>query len=456
MESRLHQVSPAMTEEMQTNRRLTPRKRLNQLAYIRIGADNGGLISDLGETGLGFQTIAAIEKEGPLRFWFTLDNADRLQATGELVWTDESRKVGGLRFTQISKEDVEIIRNWVGKSEVATEPVAVPQGAAQQQQQQRQQPPQPPQPRDTLRFATPPPRKTKSGASPMPASAMPEPAPVAVAPPMPLPQPAPRVEPLRVMASPQMWAPPVLSSPPKAIVSPEMVRGLTTGLTVLAVILTIVALVAGYHRELGESIVRMGQKLTGESQLGEVSPQQTDPTYAQQSQPPAADSNAGAQPAATQPVTTQPVATQPVVKPAATEPTAAPHIPPSAAPAPAASLPSDSATPISTTPTTTPRRSNAGFQNLSANSADTGQLELDTAQQFLGANPNYTEAAKWLWLAVEKGNPKAEVQLASLFIRGDGVTRSCDQARVLLAAAIRHGSKEAGAKLRLLSEYGCR
>ena len=115
LESRLHQSS--LDKVMETDRRRAVRKRLNQLAYIRIGADNGGLISDLGEGGLGFQTIAAIEREGPLRFWFTLDSADRVQAIGELVWTDESRKVGGLRFTQISEQALEVIQNWIERSE---------------------------------------------------------------------------------------------------------------------------------------------------------------------------------------------------------------------------------------------------------------------------------------------------------------------------------------------------
>ena len=77
-------------------------------------SDNGGLIADLGEGGLGFQTIAAIEREGPITFWFSLDAADRIQATGELAWTDESRKVGGLKFTKISQESIDQIRAWMG------------------------------------------------------------------------------------------------------------------------------------------------------------------------------------------------------------------------------------------------------------------------------------------------------------------------------------------------------
>jgi PilZ domain len=267
LESRLHHSS--LDKVMETDRRRAVRKRLNQLAYIRIGADNGGLISDLGEGGLGFQTIAAIEREGPLRFWFTLDSADRVQAIGELVWTDESRKVGGLRFTQISEQALEVIQNWIERSESEASgrtetrekpkveaPAAVPVAAAPVVPPA--EPPRAAAPRDPLRFSTPP-RRTQPSSAPAASAAKPEPA-VAFAPQNPLPTPIvpPRPEPLRVMATPQHWAPPVLSEPPRGVVSPEMVRGFTTGLTILAVVLTAVALGFGYRRELGRSLVNLG------------------------------------------------------------------------------------------------------------------------------------------------------------------------------------------------------
>jgi len=44
-------------------------------------------------------------------------------------------------------------------------------------------------------------------------------------------------------------------------------------------------------------------------------------------------------------------------------------------------------------------------------------------------------AAAWLWKATAKGNPDAPVQLANMYINGDGVPRSCEQAMVLLKTA---------------------
>lgn len=413
---------------METDRRHAPRRRLDQLAYIRIGPDNGGLMADLGEGGLGFQTIAAIEREGPLRFWFTLDAADRIQATGELAWTDESRKVGGLRFTQISEEALEQIREWMERAGVQLDAELPPR----------------PAPRDPLRFS-PPPRKSNPTSVPVTSSPiLNQSVAVADAPPALLPPTALRHEPLRVMAAPKHWSAPVLSEPPRAVVSPEMVKGATTGLTVLAVVLTLVALGFGYHREIGQSLVRFGAKLTGESPLADVAPEPVpqDATASDAQQPLPAPADAAAKPPAAVPQDAQ----QPSVD--AQQPQSS--LPPTAKPSPRA-----------TTATRRPPAgaTSAGFQNLSASTApaeDFGQPELDTARQFLeSGTPNTKEAAKWLWMSVEKGNPAAEILLADLFARGDGVTKSCSQARVLLAAAIKHGDSEAIRKLRALDDSGC-
>ena len=55
-----------------------------------------------------------------------------------------------------------------------------------------------------------------------------------------------------------------------------------------------------------------------------------------------------------------------------------------------------------------------------------------------------SEAAKLLWKAVSKQNATAAVLLSDLYLRGDGVPRSCDQARLLLVAAAKRGSPSGG------------
>ncbi|HLI63687.1 MAG TPA: hypothetical protein VKV05_09825 [Terriglobales bacterium] len=66
------------------------------------------------------------------------------------------------------------------------------------------------------------------------------------------------------------------------------------------------------------------------------------------------------------------------------------------------------------------------------------------------ASDSAAEAA-WLWKATAKGNPDAPVKLANMYMKGDGVPQSCEQAVVLLRTA---ATKEnAPARNRLASMY---
>jgi hypothetical protein len=88
-----------------------------------------------------------------------------------------------------------------------------------------------------------------------------------------------------------------------------------------------------------------------------------------------------------------------------------------------------------------------------------GAEDLATAQKYLnpapGAQRDTGQAALWLWKAVSKQNVPATMLLADLYLRGDGVTKSCDQAHVLLDAAARKGNAAAGERLRHLQAFGC-
>jgi len=49
-------------------RRQIPRTTLERLAYLQIEPDNGGIVLNVSNDGLCFHSIAAVEKNGPLRF----------------------------------------------------------------------------------------------------------------------------------------------------------------------------------------------------------------------------------------------------------------------------------------------------------------------------------------------------------------------------------------------------
>ena len=92
-------------------------------------------------------------------------------------------------------------------------------------------------------------------------------------------------------------------------------------------------------------------------------------------------------------------------------------------------------------------------------SSSGGAEELAMAERYLngsvGAGRNSSEAAPWLWKSIAKHNAQATILLADLYLRGDGVSKNCEQGRVLLDSAARRGVPGAGDRLRNLQAFGC-
>ena len=105
---------------------------------------------------------------------------------------------------------------------------------------------------------------------------------------------------------------------------------------------------------------------------------------------------------------------------------------------------------------TTPRTENSPQTDAWAGG---GSEELAVAQGYLsgtnGHSRNSAEAAKWLWRAIGKHNADATILLSEMYLKGDGVSKNCDQARVLLDSATLRGVKGAGQRLRHLQAFGC-
>ena len=137
--------------------------------------------------------------------------------------------------------------------------------------------------------------------------------------------------------------------------------------------------------------------------------------------------------------------------------------------------------PAAPAPSREPIANDAGQTNLEANSVSAtappsttrpvepvpqaqsakgdGAEELAIGRNFLngthGAARDSTEAAKWLWKSVRKQNPAAALMLSDLYLHGNGVPKSCDQARLLLESAARKGAAGAAERLRNLPAFGC-
>jgi PilZ domain-containing protein/sporulation related protein len=101
------------------DRRHAPRTQLDQLAYIHIEPDNGAIVLNASGNGLGFHAMAPVERNGPLRFSLKEQNR-RIDLCGDLVWTDEVQKIGGVRFTTLTPEAQDQVLDWIRKSNGAS------------------------------------------------------------------------------------------------------------------------------------------------------------------------------------------------------------------------------------------------------------------------------------------------------------------------------------------------
>jgi hypothetical protein len=307
-----------------------------------------------------------------------------------------------------------------------------------------------------------------------------------------------------VYAAPPPPPPPALEPPPavklwdpfapalEPLPSPEMMdysRGRRSGFTLsraIGIMLLIALAAAGYvyRRDVGRQMIQLGQKISGNESAGSqlpdgesTAPGRPEPgTTESRDARSSSGSSAESQPS-TIPLPGSSVSGSPssgTAAPAAAENdgpltvepntsassgvgttndgrTSAGRRHPSAGVLPGRS---SSSTVIPVSPLISGGTSAAGAEV----SPESGQTEYLQALQILrGKNgrADMPEAARLLWLAVEKGNSNAEVALAELYRLGQGVAHNCDQARVLLTAAARKGNPEGVRHLQLFEQAGC-
>ena len=102
----------APREAMRTERRCIQRKR----------PGSGGIVLDASEKGLAFQAADAVHQLGSKRIFISPHPEERIELNADVVWTDRSKKSGGLRFIDPAVDSCNRIRNWLkqaGESGVA-------------------------------------------------------------------------------------------------------------------------------------------------------------------------------------------------------------------------------------------------------------------------------------------------------------------------------------------------
>lgn len=104
-----------VSSPLQTERRVHTRRRMEGLAYVDLGPDNGAIVIDVGEGGMGFHSVAPVSLDQTVLLKFKLAGATAfIESYAEVVWLDESGKCGGLRFAELRAELREQVGVWAG------------------------------------------------------------------------------------------------------------------------------------------------------------------------------------------------------------------------------------------------------------------------------------------------------------------------------------------------------
>lgn len=476
---------------MQTERRQFPRKPLKNLAYINIEPNNGGIVVDVSEGGLRFHSAGPVPIEGQVKFWFSVNSTDHLDAIGELVWTDDSRKTGGIRFIELPYDVRAKLRSLLGA--VNFEPAAntPPSEAA---------PPIQPPPagssaasaasREALAMeremdSVAPLHRVITGAASAVAAGSTRPQTYVSAAPRPAAAATTDAPRANIMNSPLS----LLASEDDEYVadlrrarSRHVVTGLGDledrrhGARPFLVLLLLIALGAGgyyVYRWKTDLNASASQRLASPpvnmaSTEGPASTATTSPVP-NPGPPPAGSSSATSSPppspsgsaAAGNSSTSGPTLSSGGDLSAgngSAAPSAAPPTAPASSAAPAAE---SSKKKVDSDETARPGKDAKEVRNVKdvAVDAEAAEAEVDEARQLLhGTNGRRdpSAAVRLLWKAVGDGSIAAELELAGIYERGDGVPKNCEQARVLLRAATTHGSETAAQELAALIRRGCR
>ena len=95
------------------DRRRQARIQLRTLAYLELDPENGGVIVNISEGGLAFQTAEIITGLVFPRMRFRLPKSNKwLEVSGRLVWEAKSRTEAGIQFIDLNEDVQQQIRSW--------------------------------------------------------------------------------------------------------------------------------------------------------------------------------------------------------------------------------------------------------------------------------------------------------------------------------------------------------
>ena len=413
--------------EMEQERRQWTRIRPTQLVYVELGTDNGGMVRDLSESGIGFCAVSPVAVGEKITIVFTPHGERQLEGIAELAWTDVTGKVGGLRFLEVSDEFRRELHSWLRGNSVPVASVAQHAPAAATPMDRMEQPP-----RETLRELL---KPAKEGQfKTLRANAMR----IAVdaAAPVKKKEPAPR----------KSVDTPVLSYGVSEIISREVKprlpkpaiveqareashRGATNVLRAAGAIFVVMLLVILFlfRQGAGDSLIWLGKKISREPRTLPI--QQSDGQV--QTPSPVAD---------TSKVDTHREQESGVVKKSVLGPLST-------------TVPGHIVAPAQTSQPSATGEFPSGTQGAIKKGSSKARSHPEAIRPKV-VTEDKAETVRLLWAEVARGEISASVALADMYVHGDRVPKNCAQARVLLSAAAKKGNKIAVRKLIDLDSEG--
>lgn len=374
---------------MKPERRCTSRGRPEELSYIQFEPEGGGIVVNASEQGLAFHAAAALRRTGRIQLCVSPNPMQQIKLAAEIVWMDERKKTGGLRFTELTTDARNQIVQWLAQT---SESLASARKSTA--------------PSCPLVEETGPRILSENGTrdllSPAPDIALPN-----------YSNSATRVAPRTITIEAIGPLPaPIPRDGRVSIFRPRLSHGLATGLLILVFLITPIYFIRNFRREIGDALVRFGEQLNDNR----------NPQLDASSSKPAQITNSSSVTTSSVPNPTLETSAQQTLDQ------------------------NDSAAPPQT-----PKQT--------ANSADFPLVDRQNFPNRIAvarARKGRSALARQLWSALDAGDSSAEVPLAQLYLTGDGVPRSCDQARVLLTAASKKGNIEALRQLQQLKKRSCR
>src|SRR5713226_5454771 len=94
-------------------RRSHYRHQVQSLAYVNLDQSNGGIIRNLGDSGIAIQAVAPLLVHQQVFLRFDLTNPRvRVEATGRVAWADPAGQAG-VEFLTLSQRSERLLKEWV-------------------------------------------------------------------------------------------------------------------------------------------------------------------------------------------------------------------------------------------------------------------------------------------------------------------------------------------------------